>query len=277
MVKLTPFQKALLSSVSQEFSDVPQEEALADVIPISNFRPKRHFTLTLRRSLVAAAVVLVLAGVAFAAVRFSLTGQVEKSIYSISENGTENEKFAISFQQDIAAKDAPDHIAVYMLPSVLLSRAKLEPNFFFEDEDNCYYPLYHGAEQSRPLDGKVQTVHYEWNLEGTQVTFTQRTAKNIEAGKQVLNIHIPADKNIASDYETFVLGEYEIFCFRLDFSGFEEYTNEEYPMCRTWFWTDGCYLYELYCGIGISDEEMLEIFESVTPIEDINAYLGIEE
>lgn len=275
MDKLTPFQKALLSSVNQEFSDVPQEEELTDIAPISNSRPKRYFTLTLRRSLVAAAVVLVLAGVAFAAVRFSLRGQVEKSIYSIPEYNVQNQCYDISFQEDIAAADAPDEIQTFMLPTALVSKDTLElTQCYLEDEDNCWYPHNLDLGHGRPLDGKVQTIQTAWLVNDQFIYFTQRTATNVVPGKAVVSIHFDAEAPITSYYEAITLGEYEIFCFNLDLSALGEHADGNEAMSRYWFWTDGYYLYEL---IGSSQEQMEQLFESVAPVEDINAYLGIEE
>lgn len=268
MDKLTTFQDALLTSVLEEYADIPKEE------PIATSEPTvcRKRSLFLRRSLIAAAVILVLAGSVFAAVHFGLQGRVEKSSY---DNGTEMiDKFAVSFEEAIATGDAPDAIETYMLPAAL-SPTDLAVGCYLEDGDHAYHPYLVESDTNQPTGGELQTTYVEWLVDDSYVSFSQTTAKNVVAGKPVLNVHITADDNILSHWSSFILREQEIFCFQMDCSSMEACANEENATIRMWFWTDGKYLYRLSCGIGFREEEMLEIFESIAPIDDIYAYLGI--
>ena len=269
MDKLTPFQEALLTAVLEDYTDIPKEE-LATTFEPTIYRKRSLF---LRRSLITAAVVLVLAGSVFAAVRFGLQGSVKKSHY---DNGTAMiDKFSISFEQAIAAGDAPDAIESFMLPATL-SSADLSVGCYLEDENNAYHPYLIESDTNRPTDEKLQTTYVEWHVNDRYVSFSQMTAKKVVAGKPVLNVNVEVDKNILSEWSSFILGEQEIFCFQMDCSSMEECINENNPTIRMWFWTDGKYLYRLSCGIGFSDEEMLEIFESIAPVDDIYTYLGIK-
>lgn len=297
MDKLTPFQKALLNSVSEEYAAVPQEKELTEIAPIDHRKSKRHISSTLRRSLIAAAVILVLAGSVFAAVRFSIGSvRVDEAVYTFPAelNAGSNDIYKITFEADLAGENAPDYIKTYYLPTALVSTENLsKQNCFVESVDSYYYPYNPAIEENFPLEDNTITAFYEWQLgcsfdehgnpevdeegnprSGPQVQFCQRTAKQIPIGKPIVDFQSSTNSGITYRHETFVQGEYEIFCFVTDFSAIDD---NEYPTCRTWYWTDGNYLYELRCGIGVSDEEMLEIFESVAPVEDINAYLGIEE
>lgn len=283
MKELSPFQRALLEANSKTFADIPDEEH-TDLIPSGKFEArvqtigKKRSSLRryLRRGLIAAAAVFLLAGVTFAAVRFSLSGKVEKSIYNIPEYEVQNARYDISFQKDIAATDAPDEIQVYMLPTALVSPEDLSMAYcYLEDEDNAWYPHCMDMENNHPIDGKLQTIHTEWSLNGYQVTFTQRTAASVKPGDTVVSIHTAADEQLRTSYETITLGEYEFFCFTTDFSAFEEFSEMEDPVSRFWFWTDGYYLYELLCSPGVTQNQMQQIFESIAPVEDINDYLSL--
>lgn len=278
MDKLSTFQKALLNSVDQEFSDVPREEELQNIVPISARPSKHQANKILRRSLIAAAVVLVLVGSVFAAVRLSPIPSISKSYYRFPEYNTANDIYSFKFSESIAAENAPDEIEEYVLPSLFVSSKDLKPySCFFEDEDSVYHPLTDAYEDEQPLDGKVQTAHYEWSTEEYgQITFQQQTAKSITPGQDFLSIQFGSDSLVAVLHNTFTLGEFEILCFSADFSAYEEFADEENPISRFWFWTDGNYLYQLSCGGEVSDEEMEELFHSIAPVEDINVYLGIK-
>ena len=184
------------------------------------------------------------------------------------------DKFAISFEQAIANENAPDEIEIYILPAAL-SREDISSGCYLEDEDNAYYPFWEKNGDNRPTDGKIQTVFVEWSVDGRQISFSQMTAKTVKAGKPVLNYHVQQNPQHTVSQETIRLGEYEVFCITTDFSDAESFSYMEEPVCRMWFWTDGDYLYRLDCSPGFSREEILKIFESLAPVEDINIYLGI--
>lgn len=269
MNNLTPFQKALLNSVTEEYTALPTEMPLTDITPV---RKRRS---SLRRCLIAAAAVLVLVGSVFAAVHFSLQAEVTKTTYELPEFEQSNDNYAISFKESIAAENAPDQIEVYMLPSALVSTENLDASYcYLEDSGRVYYPNSEYTEDNQPIDENVQTVHLEWRVNEHQVAFTQQIAKDILPGDTVLNYQTSADGMEKVSYDTFILGEYEIFCMKADFSAYEEFADEECPVSRMWFWTDGSYLYRLTCGIGISNEEMQQIFDSIAPVEDIGTYLA---
>ena len=45
-------------------------------------------------------------------------------------------------------------------------------------------------------------------------------------------------------------------------------------LSRTWYWTDGDYLFQFTCQSEISDEVMTEIFHSIRPVGSVNPYLA---
>ncbi len=269
MDKLTVFQKALLNSIGEEYTNVPMETELTHTPATA----KGRFTPTLRRCLIAAAVVLLLVGSVFAAYEIAFKPEVTHTVISFPETNTSNDNYAISFAESIAVEGAPESIETFYAPSMLSSTELDRPFSYLEDSNDGYYLQFWGDDYSLhdeditiSLENGLKTMHLQWTpSESHYVSFTQRPAKEIKAGKPFLNIQTGANALDTVTQSTVVIGEYEVFCVDLHF-----YYNNS--VLRHWFWTDGNYLYEL--GSNLDEETMRQLFESVAPIDDLEAYLN---
>ena len=266
---MNPLQEALIESMNREFSDVPAEQEL-DFPTLHLVKRPVH---TLRRCLLIAAAVLLLAGIAFATHNFSLDTRVETCIYGAPEIDGASSSYHFTFRKDIVGPNAPDEIETFMLPTAIVSKDML--NLYqcrLRDEDSTWM----AASQDSPLDGKIQSFHLEWYVDGSQIYFKQRTTISVNTDEP-LNYYFPEmNSDVKVSYETVTIGAYEVFCFHVDYSACERYSNTPAPIDRWWFWTDGDYLYELYCE-G-SQEKMQQLFESIASLdENVYSYLSLEE
>ena len=271
MKQYNTFQKALLEAQLQKFADAPEAN-------ITDHSKAKALPRLLRNGLIAAAVLLVLTGSIFAAVRFALGGQVEKSIYSIPEYNAENQKYDLSFLEDIALPDAPDEIKEFMVPTAIVGKDDVRyPNCFWEGEDCVWYPHAITVGTVDKIEGKVEHVHTEWNYGDDVISLSQWTAVSITPDKPVISFHFDANAPIKVNYDSFTLDDKEIFRFYWDYSECVEADALEHYNYSQWFWTDGNYLYSLSLPGKLTEEEKLAIFDSIAPAEDIYDYLSIEE
>ena len=284
MKDLNPFQRALLDAGTTQFSDVP-EEADIPISPSEGFRgsfekigQQRSHRRALRLGLIVAAITILLTGTIFAAVRFSLGGQIERSIYAIPEYNVENQKYDLSFREITPAPDAPDEIREFMIPTVLVGKEDVSlTRCFLEGEGNVWYPHVKNQGTVDYLHGKIRDYHIEWEYDDSMIGFSQRTLVSVEPGKPVISFHFGASAPVKVEYETFTLDEYEIFCFRADYSKCIETEEPTNLIYSDWFWTDGNYLYQLTTSGKLTEEEQMALFASLAPVEDIYDYLSIPE
>lgn len=277
MKQYNTFQKALLEAQLQQFADVPE-------VNVTEINKRKTRPRLLRNGLIAAAVLIVLTGSIFAAVRFALDAEV-KELKLDTEYFENNRVNSISINADIALPDAPEHIETYMLPSYYASKETLLlERVYLSDGESGWYP--HGGtfwqDKTDPPQGKIQTIHAEWDVGGSILSFYQSTAKSKEAGEAVLNIHYDINEPVEISYEAITIDDTEVFCYYEDWSKCDWFIEQSADTCDTgmlkrWFWTDGYYLYELCFPMGFSEAECLKIFESIRPVEDIYDYLSIEE
>ena len=266
---MNPLQKALIESMNREFSDVPSEQELDFPTLHLPKRPSR----TLRRCLLIAAAVLLLAGIVFATRNFSLDTKVETGIYGAPEIDGVSSSYHFTFQKDIVGPNAPDEIKTFMLPTAIVSEDTLNLHQCrLVDEDSTWM----ATSLDSPLDGKIQSFRLEWHVDGSQIYFKQRTTVSVNP-EEPLNFYFPEiTSDVKVSYETVSMGAYEVFCFHVDYSACERYSHTADPIDRWWFWTDGDYLYELFCE-G-SQEKIQQLFESIAPLEEnVYSYLSLEE
>lgn len=270
MKKYNKFQQALLETQLQQFAGAPEA---ANATKMIKTRPR-----LLRMGLIAAAVLIVLTGSIFAAVRFAVGGQIEKSIYSIPEYNAENQKYDLSFREDIALPNAPDEIREFMVPTVIVGKEDVRyPNCFWEGEDCVWYPHAITVGTVDKIEGKVEHVHTEWNYGDDVISLSQWTAVSIIPGKPVISFHFDANAPIKVKYDSFTLNEHEVFRFYWDYSECVDGKELDSYNYSQWFWTDGNYLYQLSLPGKLTEEEKQAIFESIEPAENIYEYLSIEE
>lgn len=284
MKDLNTFQRALLDAGTKQFSDVLTESDIP-ISPSDDFRAnfekigqQRSHRRALRLGLIAAAVTILLTGTIFAAVRFSLGGQIERSIYAIPEYNVENQKYDLSFREITPAPDAPDEIKEFLIPTVFVRKENiLLTRCFLEGEGNVWYPHVKNQGTVEYLHGKIRDYHIEWEYGDSMIGFSQRTLVSVEPGKPVISFHFDASAPVKVEYETFTLGEYEIFCFRADYSKYIETEDPTNLIYSDWFWTDGYYLYQLTLPGELTEEEQMALFTSLAPVADIYDYLSIPE
>lgn len=265
MNNLSPFQKALLQSVNESFCDIPTDSK--DTLskrPVCTIRRHR----LVRRCVLAAAVVLLMGSIAFAAVRFSLDAQVESEIYTIPKHNVTNQRHDITFKGMVADADAPDEIEVFMLPTAIVSADAVDADdCYLDNGEYCWHPA---GQEDAPINDNIRAVHIEWSVEDSQITFFQQTAKSVKPDQPLISIHYDADSKVKYSEETFIIGDTEIFCFIEDFSE----CDWEGSVNRFWFWNDGDYLYMLQSAL--SEDQMRQMFESLAPADDIISYIGTD-
>ena len=229
--KLTPFQQALLDSVSQDYAHIPSNDALKD--PFSeNFKAwaKTHIqsdyvkririTRVVKRVLIAAAILLLLAATAMA-IPVVRTGILDLFFHETDE------RIAITFDPEQAA-NAPDSIQTAYSVSYAPSDYKLAMK-----------------------EINVSSVCCCWqNDQGERMLFTQ----------QPLQHDLTADNwygyNAAEHTRnSIILGEYQIECIQ---------TATNYKLV----WTNNEYLFTLELPYSVTEEEMRKIFDSWGPMEE---------
>ena len=228
--KLTPFQQALLDSVSKDYAHIPSNDALEDPfserfkvwakIHIQSGYVKRlRAARVVKRVLIAAAILLLLAATAMAipAVRTAILNLF------FQEN---EERIAITFDPEQAA-NAQDTIQVsYTISS-------LPENYMFIMENVG-----------------ISVVFQHWETSGGERIFFNQ---------QLLQDELTADNwwgyNAAKhERNTILLGDYQVEKIE---------TTEDYKLV----WTNNEYLFTLELPYSVTDEEMRKIFDSWGPSE----------
>ena len=229
--KLTPFQQALLDSVSKDYAHIPSNDALKD--PFSeNFKAwaKTHIqsgymkrlraARVVKRALIAAAILLLLAATAMAipAVRTAILDLF------FQEN---EERIAITFDPEQAA-NAPDTIQTPYTISYV-------PENYMVVMEN--------------VSLSVAFRHWETS-NGERIFFNQ----------QPLQHELTADNWCgynAAEYakNSILLGDYQVECIQ---------TITNYKLV----WTNNEYLFTLELPYSVTEEEMRKIFDSWGPMEE---------
>ena len=230
----------------------------------------------------AAAVVTLLAGSAVAVRNYGSIGRMEDNIHE-DEHGSSH---WLTLLDDIAAPDAPDTIQEYYLPTAYVNSDELV-TFWIEhlqyDQKGeyaggyLYAPLSSAPEErvkESPLLDTPTDVYYAWNLDDTEVwtsvSFYQRVAKHLKAGDSFINIGFDGHAELSP----FELDGYQLYAFTAYFP------DDAYGFggtSRSWYWTDGNYLFELHCSIEVSEETMTEIFRSIQSVGSEIPYVAQAE
>ena len=192
---MTPFEKALIQAVNDDFSHVPPEEELdCPVIPLRKIRKTNAF----RRCLIAAAVCVLLIGSALATyvVKHAmvsvqivdLTDKIEVS----TNTGHVTTHYYIDFPVDFASPDAPDTIETFYLPTIMVSAKSLNRRYTRIDKEGLggYHPFgiednYVDTKQEdyQKIHDAPDRVYYNWNnsllydYEYPAIQFSQELAR----------------------------------------------------------------------------------------------------
>ena len=270
-VKLSPKADELISAAIQA---AQQEQK---VIPLPGGKTKKTAFRFGRAAVIAAVLTGLLTVAAMAVSYYRSLGEVNDVII-IFETGPLHE---LTVKEAFASPDAPETIQEYYLPTAygsgnILKRFWVE--YIAKDENGEYglgylyeptNPDPARRDKENPLLYTPTDVYYGWGPIGggaSTVQFMQRVAKLFDAG-DVLVSHATGD--LLTDFYSFELDGYELYVFAvLASDGSGEVLN------RTWYWTDGDYLFELTCQSEISDEVMEEIFHSIRPVGGMNPYLA---
>lgn len=229
--KFTPFQQALLDSVSKDYAHIPPNDCLEDPFSeafkawakthVQSGYVKRIRTLrVVKRVLIAAAILLLLAATAMA------IPAVRIAILDLFFNETE-ERIAITFNPEQAV-NAPELIETVYVISYVPDNYALIVN-----------------------DAYVTTVCQCWkNSNEERIFFNQ----------QPLQHELTADNWCgfnATEYArtSILLGDYLVE--KID-------TTEDYKLV----WTNNEYLFTLELPYSVTEEEMRKIFDSWGPMEE---------
>lgn len=245
----------LFAMAAAEEADLEQSEQLSP-------RSVRGHRL-LRIALLAAAISLLLCGTVFATVRM-LLGKIEVQEQLVDVVFGQNRNFSISFSELSVHGDAPKTLETYYYPAALpegslLSRGQC----FLESEMSCYYPFRTQEGENLPLPEPPVGIHLEWETaDGDQITLDQLAAGALD-GHYDLNIQVGAEVEMTVNHKRMLIGQQEIFSFRMTFQGED---HREWSG-QTWIWTDGSYLYVLGGAGRITEEEMEALQQSLVPCE----------
>lgn len=278
---MNDFQKALLQSVNNEFAYVPAEQEI-DIPALAPKRKRRH---TLRRSLLIAAAVLILVGSVFAAYALKhpigevdvKTDEVEIFGFELSEEDN-NLYYQLTFSELSVNPDAPQKLEAYFLPQKFVDAQSVNGwDCFIEDHDSML--IYYMFREEQPLDrvltqeeidlvhSNADGVHYSWYSEEYGfIYFWQTRAIEAADGTPFVNHAVPDSEEQHATYRTIEIDEYSIFSFEVSFD-FDE------DISRTWYWTDGDYIFSL--SACLSEAEMTEMLRSVTAVSTVFPYKRI--
>ena len=270
-VKLSPEADERISAAIQA---AQQEQK---VIPLPGGKTKKTAFRFGRAAVIVAVLTGLLTVAAMAVSYYRSLGEVNDVII-IFETGPLHE---LTVKEAFASPDAPETIQEYYLPTAYGSGNILKTfwvEYIAKDENGEYdfgylyeptNPDPARRDKENPLLYTPTDVCYGWGSiseGGCSVHFLQRVAKLFDDG-DVLVSHATGD--FPTDLYSFELDGYELYAFALladDGSGKE--------LSRTWYWTDGDYLFTLCCFSVISDEAMTEIFRSVRPVGGEIPYLA---
>ena len=229
--KLTPFQQALLDSVSKDYAHIPSNDALEDPfsegfkawakIHIQSGYVKRLRAARVgKRVLIAAAILLLLAATAMAipAVRTAILDLF------FQEN---EERIAITFDPEQAA-NAPDTI------QTLYTISYIPENYMVVMEN---------------VSLSVAFQHWE-TQDGDRIFFNQQLLQRKVAAEDWCGYN-------AAEYakNSILLGDYQVECIK---------TMTNYKLV----WTNNEYLFTLELPYSVTEEEMRKIFDSWGPMEE---------
>ncbi len=289
---MNTFEKALLQAVEDDNSDIPCEEELNySPVPWKNVQ-KAH---VLRRTLIIAAAIVVLASSVFAA--YVLTyglGEIEvktekDEIFSVQVDDN-NRYYQVTFKENFANANAPDLIETYFLPTkIAAAEGLVASSCYIERRDFKSYRPFQAVTtptefmptvivHSEAVDpseieqimSKPTDVFFEWDVEGRQITFSQTLATVACDGTPLVNHAIADVETITTSYRKIQVDEYAVFSFEHDFSRHPDWNDPNNTVSRTWYWSDGNYLFSL--GAAISEAEMTEIFRSVKAVSQSFPY-----
>ncbi|MBE6985776.1 MAG: hypothetical protein E7434_09280 [Ruminococcaceae bacterium] len=286
------FKKALLQAAENDFSDVPAEDEL-NISPVP--LKKAHRAHALRRALLIAAAIAVLAGSVLAA--YVLTyglGEIEvktekDEIFNVQIDD-DNRYYQVTFKENFANADAPDLIETYFLPTKIAAAESLvASSCYIERRDYKSYRPFQNVntptefiptvivttEADDPSEieqvmSKPTDVHFEWDVEGRQITFSQTLATIACDGTPFVNHAIADVETVTTSYRKIQVDEYAVFSFEHDFSRHPDWRDPTNTVARTWYWSDGDYLFSL--DAAISEAEMTEVFRSVRPVSESFPY-----
>ena len=247
------------------------------VVSLSGGRAKKSVFRFGRTAVIAAVLAGLLTITAMAVSYYRSLGEVN-DVLVLYETGPKHE---LTIRKAFASPDAPETIQEYYLPTVYITDNVLKTfwvEYIAKDENGEYdfgylyeptNPDPARRDKENPLLYTPTDVCYGWGSDsegGSSVHFLQRVARLFDDG-DVLVSHATGD--FPTDFYSFELDGYELYAFALladDGSGKE--------LSRTWYWTDGDYLFELTCYNTISDEAMEEIFHSIRPVGGEIPYLA---
>ena len=303
---MTPFEKALIQAVNDDFAHVPPEEDLA-FAPISIKKATRKSPL--RRFLMVAAVCALLVGGVLAAyaIRYPI-GEVtvETDISKIlpiqvdEEYANNNRYYNLTFTEEILFPNAPETIETFYLPTSGVSADTLSlPHCCISNTNGVYRPfanLYfvqHGDDEvelvtyedlmPNPPQEDIATIlaaptcaGYQWveNHYKSYIYFDQYPAKRVSGGMG-FNLIFPTDSPEQPSWETIEIDEYSIFTFNIDYDQGSSYQDSESHTVRHWYWSNGEYLFNLLADCSM--EEMTELFRSVKPVSTEFPYEAQED
>ena len=251
---MTPFQKALLHSVAEQFNDIPTENGIAAP---PHFCKKQH---PIRRFTIAAAVLALLIGTVVAAKLFPDWGEPELSQFSVTmDDGSANAHISMEFEEAFVSPDAPAHIETFYLPEIPIEDIRAE-NTFVSSATGTYYPFRNVDSPDNVMpDGDIIDLNFEWYMGENIVSYSQRALKSGKLNGINWVYGNQADPKYTT--ETLTIDGYDVFCVAI-----EAYDSTTY----NWFWSDGGYLF----GLCSSVEDMSDLLRTIRPVEDMAPYLG---
>lgn len=286
---MTPFEKALIQAVNDDFSHVPPEEEL-DFPPISMKKTAKRNTL--RRCLLAAAVCALLVGGVLAAyaVKFTLgsteVADVTDKIHFLAEEDDRNIYYEIKFSDDFVDPAAPDEIKTFFLPTIMISGESIDKfqTSAYKSGVGRYYPF-----TSQPVDGDEadpedydlilagpDSISYRWDpSEDVHIGLDQHVTRSVTNGT-LKGYHLVYENSdlVTSSHKTIEIDEYSILTFDADFTKKRLEMDPSFSstdIWRNWFWTDGEYLFNL-SSTGLTLEEMTDLFCSIKAVSTAYPY-----
>ena len=304
MKPITPFQEALLTATETQFADVPEEgeieihpsQAFYDHIP-----GKRRALKPFRKAILIAATLTLLIGTALAT-HFLSMGKVEVYEWPLETVEQHNMGYVLElkFREDFAKEDAPETIETYFLPTLDVCRENaMSGSFEVGSDEGRYLPLLPGEEMVLPneddlhegvfisgnhileqLPREATYLHAGWLVDGLQIYFTQKPAKQIPE-VDFFSIQYPLEMLPEARTETLQIGNYEVLSVSIEYQYPYEGETDRHTN-HYWYWTDGDYFYSLSTNDSdlsvrnISGDYMRQLMESVQPMEDMSPYFGEE-
>lgn len=235
MKELTPFQRALLDAVSEQYADIPDD---AGAIPAKTHRRTRPLRVL---ALIAAVIgVLTISVFALPPLRNALSELLIREDVVADEFGGFH-SYVLSWAENLAEEGAPDHIETFFLPTAFAAK-----------------PVGYSI-----ADDQWMASYTFLTEDGGSVRFRQSAA--CAQTKNFVSMNFDADVRLET--EKLERGEYEIVAVRA--------CRGDQVVGEFWYWTDQTYLFEIIWPEdgAMSRDEMFEIFSSVQPVDPIQDYL----